>query len=260
MSDFVRSYAKTIVFFGIIGLIGGFFVGLYTLRQYPDSIIAELEGEIAAAGLGDFPIDIIVAITTAIQSAIYGAVFGLIGIIIARKIGLWRDECDIRAIPLLAAIFIAIVGGLLMIFADTLYFMEEFPAIAESYATKPTIIYLLACATYGAVIEEVMLRLFAMSLVAWVLWKIFEKDENEPSTALLIAANIVSSLLFAIGHLPMNILLFGDSPLIIARCILLNGVIGLGFGWLYRKFGLRYAMIAHGGCHIVSKLVWILFI
>ena len=32
------------------------------------------------------------------------------------------------------------------------------------------------------------------------------------------------------------------------------------FGWLYRKYGLRYAMIAHGGCHILSKLIWILFI
>ena len=37
-------------------------------------------------------------------------------------------------------------------------------------------------------------------------------------------------------------------------------VFGLAFGWLYRKYGLRYAMIAHGGCHVVSKLIWILFI
>ena len=41
---------------------------------------------------------------------------------------------------------------------------------------------------------------------------------------------------------------------------LLSGVFGLAFGWLYRKFGLRYAMIAHGGCHVVSKLIWILFV
>ena len=41
---------------------------------------------------------------------------------------------------------------------------------------------------------------------------------------------------------------------------LLNGGIGLLLGWLYRKYGLRYAMIAHAGCHLVSKLIWILFI
>ena len=39
-----------------------------------------------------------------------------------------------------------------------------------------------------------------------------------------------------------------------------NGGIGLLFGLLYRKYGLRYAMIAHGGCHVVSKLIWILFV
>jgi hypothetical protein len=52
----------------------------------------------------------------------------------------------------------------------------------------------------------------------------------------------------------------GASPLIIFRCLALNGGLGLLFGWLYRKHGLRYAMIAHGGCHIVSKLIWLLFI
>ena len=42
--------------------------------------------------------------------------------------------------------------------------------------------------------------------------------------------------------------------------VLLNGGFGLAFGWLYRRFGLRYAMIAHGGCHVVSKMIWLLFI
>ena len=44
----------------------------------------------------------------------------------------------------------------------------------------------------------------------------------------------------------------GLTPMIVLRRMLLNGVFGLAFGWLYRKFGLRYAMIAHGGCHVVS--------
>ena len=37
-------------------------------------------------------------------------------------------------------------------------------------------------------------------------------------------------------------------------------IVGLLFGWLYRKHGLQYAMIAHGGCHLISKLIWILFL
>ena len=77
---------------------------------------------------------------------------------------------------------------------------------------------------------------------------------------MLVAANVTSALLFAAGHLPANDMMFGLTPVIVLRCMLLNGVFGLAFGWLYRKFGLRYAMIAHGGCHVVSKLIWILFI
>ena len=55
-------------------------------------------------------------------------------------------------------------------------------------------------------------------------------------------------------------MMFGLTPMIVLRCMLLNGGFGLAFGWLYRKHGLRYAMIAHGGCHVASKLIWILFI
>lgn len=130
----------------------------------------------------------------------------------------------------------------------------------DSYTTKPTVSYVLATVTYGAVIEEVMLRLFWMSLVAFILHKLFDRKHDQPTTAILIVANVVSALLFAAGHLPATEILLGLSPMIVFRCFLLNGGLGLLFGWLYRKFGLRYAMIAHGGCHVVSKLIWILFI
>lgn len=104
------------------------------------------------------------------------------------------------------------------------------------------------------------MRLFVMSLVAFVLHLLFERKRMEVSTAVLVAANIISALLFAAGHLPANEMMFGLTPVIILRCILLNGAFALCFGWLYRKYGLRYAMIAHGGCHVVSKLIWILFL
>nr|MBE6545020.1 CPBP family intramembrane metalloprotease [Oscillospiraceae bacterium] len=130
----------------------------------------------------------------------------------------------------------------------------------NSYAAKPTIPYLLATVTYGAIIEEVMLRLFWMSLIAFLLHKLFGKKHNKPTVVILIVANVVASILFAAGHLPANASLFGLTPMIIVRCFLLNGGLGLLFGRLYRKYGLRYSMIAHGGCHIVSKLIWILFI
>ena len=52
----------------------------------------------------------------------------------------------------------------------------------------------------------------------------------------------------------------GLNPVIIFRCFLLNGGAGLLFGRLYRKYGIHYAMLGHALAHVVSKLIWILFV
>ena len=260
MKKFIKTYWKTLLFFGVIGLVGGFFVGLYVLESYPAEIQQQLIAEVEKAGISGISVDILLAIVTAMQSLGYGVILGGVGIYLAKQIGLWKDEKTITKEPLIAALIIAFIGGLVLILPDILWFGKQLQAIMDTYAAKPTIPYLLATVTYGAVIEEVLLRLFAMSLVAFILHKIFGKKEGKPSATLLMVANIVAAALFAVGHLPTNFALFGSSFLVVFRCLLLNGVFGLAFGWLYRKYGLRYAMIAHGGCHIVSKLIWILFI
>ena len=260
IKDFIKSYWKTLLFFGLVGLVGGFFVGLYLLDSYPAEMKQQLIDELAKAGLRDVPADITIGIITAIQSLGYGVILGALGIILAKRVGLWRDERGITKKPLFISLVISVIGGLALIIPDILFFGRHSTAIMESYATKPTAAYLVATVTYGGIIEEVMLRLFTMSLVAFILYKLFGKGADKPSTAILIAANLIAALLFAAGHLPGTFILLGSSPMIIARCFLLNGGFGLLFGYLYRKYGLRYAMIAHAGCHIVSKLIWILFI
>lgn len=252
MKNLVKAYWKTLLFFVVVGLVGGFFVGLYMLDSYPE----ELCQQAAEQGLND----VLIGLITAVQSAGYGLVLGALGILLGKKVGLWRGERHIARGPLLAALAISVIGGLALILPDLLIFGKYEPVLLDAYAAKPTIPYLLATVTYGAVIEEVMLRLFMMSLTAWVLHLLFERKHETVSTPVLIAANVVSALLFAAGHLPANDMLFGLTPVIVLRCFLLNGGFGLAFGWLYRKFGLRYAMIAHGGCHVVSKLIWMLFI
>ena len=252
MKAFVKNYWKTLLFFAVVGLIGGYTVGLYQLESYP----AEVKQELYAQGLNDT----LLGLVTALQSAGYGLILGGAGIWLGKKVGLWKDERHITKKPLLAALIISVVGGLALILPDLMFFGKYEQALLDVYAVKPTIPYLLATVTYGAVIEEVMLRLFMMSLAAFVLHLVFERKRETVSTAVLVAANVISALLFAAGHLPANDMMFGLTPMIVIRCILLNGVFGLVFGWLYRRFGLRYAMIAHGGCHVVSKLIWILFI
>ena len=260
MKQFIRSYWKTLLFFAIAGIIGGFFTGIYILDSYPPKMQQQLLDELTAGGLGGLPPDIIIGVITAMQAAGYGIFLGAAGIWLGKTTGLWKGEKKITKKPLTASFIVAVVGGSVLILSDLIFFGNHSQLIMDSYSVKPTIPYLIASVIYGGVIEEVMLRLFWMTLVAFILWKMFDRKNECPSMWVLITANIIAAILFAAGHLPATAAMLGLSPIIVFRCFLLNGGMGLMFGWLYRKYGLRYSMIAHGGCHIVSKLIWILFV
>lgn len=252
MQAFIQKYWKTLLFFGLVGLVGGFFTGIYLMDSYPPQI----QQEVLSQGITKT----ILGLVSAVQSAGYGIVLGAVGIFLGKKTGLWKDEKTIKKNPLIIATVISVVGGLGLILPDILFFGKYSEAILNSYAVKPTIPYMLASVLYGGVIEEVMLRLFTMSLIALLLHKLLGKKNEKPTVGILIASNVIAALLFAAGHLPATAMLMGITPMILFRCFLLNGGFGLLFGFLYRKYGLRYAMLAHGGCHVVSKLIWILFI
>lgn len=252
MKVFIRKYWKTLLFFALVGLTGGFFTGLYLLDSYP----VHIQQEILSQGITPA----VLGLVTSVQSAGYGLVLGAIGIILGKKTGLWKDETAITKKPLMITIVISVIGGLALILPDILFFGKYSQVIMDSYAVKPTVPYMIAAVLYGGVIEEVMLRLFMLSLIAFILQKIFAREKELPTTGILIVANVIAALLFAAGHLPATAILMGITPMILLRCFLLNGGFGLLFGWLYRKYGLRYAMLAHGGCHVISKLIWILFI
>jgi len=77
----------------------------------------------------------------------------------------------------------------------------------------------------------------------------------------LVVANVLAAVIFAAGHLPATINIFGSlTPLLIFRCFLLNGSFGIVFGWLYQKYGIQYAMLGHMGFHIVSKVIWLVLV
>ena len=259
MIPFLRSYWKTLLFFTLAGVVGGYFTGLYQLDVYPADLQQQLVDELLAAGLGGLPIRTALGLITALQSAGYGLVLGALGILFSKRVGLWREAQGIQGGALFRALGVGVIGGLVMIYADTLFFGRYSEAIMDSYATKPNLVTFLASVIYGGVIEEIMLRLFFLSLIALVISYLCGK-KGESTTAILVWANVLSALLFAAGHLPATKILLGLSPLIVARCFLLNGGIGLLFGRLYRKQGIGYAMVAHATCHVVSKTIWLLFL
>ena len=84
MKKFISTYWEHILFFTVIGLVGGFATGLYSY----DSLSADLLGQLTAQGITR-PI---LAMITAIQSAGYGLFLGSIGIVLSKKIGLWKED------------------------------------------------------------------------------------------------------------------------------------------------------------------------
>ena len=230
-----------------VALIAGYFVTVYQLEMLDEAILAP-----ALEQLGS--VWILIAISM-VQTVGYAAVCGFFGCLLANSLGLWKP-IRFEKEQLLKALLYSVLGGIIFSL-DKWTFGRWIPEVGASYEAPITVNNWLGSVLYGGVVEELMLRLFFMSLLAWLIWKIFFRQAERVPVKVLIAANVVAALLFAAGHLPATWVLFGElTPMILLRCFLLNGSFGLLFGYLYRKFGIQYAMVSHAMFHIVSKLIW----
>ncbi len=91
-----------------------------------------------------------------------------------------------------------------------------------------------------------------MTLLAWALWRLFQKRQDKPKPAFFVVAIFVSSLVFGIGHLPIAFILFPDATLALTLFVIVgNSAFGVIAGYLYWKKGLESAMIAHMLAHVV---------
>jgi membrane protease YdiL (CAAX protease family) len=136
-----------------------------------------------------------------------------------------------------------IVTAILITIGDKL-FSQYIPALSVVNGHIAIWKTLLA-ALYGGIAEEILMRLFVMSLFAWVIAKICKSIEPAKNAYIMWAAIILSAILFGLGHLPITSALTVITPLVVLRAIILNGIGGLVFGWLYWKKGLEYAIAAH---------------
>ncbi len=101
----------------------------------------------------------------------------------------------------------------------------------------------LLAAIYGGTTEEILMRLFLMSFFIWLSLKLFKRQEA--TRAAIIISIILAAVIFGLGHLPLTASLTNLTPLLIGRALVLNGIGGIVFGWLFWKKGLESAMIAH---------------
>ena len=109
----------------------------------------------------------------------------------------------------------------------------------------------LLASFYGGITEEIFLRLFFMTLVVWIIWKIVFKSHMKSPAYTFWIAILAAAVIFAIGHLPGVSGIWPLTTVVAVRVITLNGLAGIVFGYLYWKWGLEYAMLSHFCADIV---------
>jgi membrane protease YdiL (CAAX protease family) len=89
----------------------------------------------------------------------------------------------------------------------------------------------LLASFYGAIPEELLTRLGLMTLLVWIGTRLTRASVPRP--AVVWTAIVITALLFGAGHLPTTATVLSLTPLLIARALVLNGIGGIVFGWLY---------------------------
>jgi hypothetical protein len=233
----------------------------------------ELQSSALASADLPIPLSLLIVIQT-VQNAILFAIIIFFGMLLAKRIGLGTPILDsvsqgesasdkLRAI-LPTSIVLGVIAGLLIIGLDVFVFQSAMlnelgdKAEALSQTAHPAAWKGFLASFYGGIAEEIQLRLLVMSLIAWLGSFISKTSEGKPTAAIFWTANILAAVLFGLGHLPATANIIPLTPLVITRAVLLNGVGGVIFGWLYWKRGLESAMIAHFSADIVLHVLFAL--
>lgn len=108
----------------------------------------------------------------------------------------------------------------------------------------------LLASFYGGIGEETLCRLFLVSMLVWIGAKL--SRNTAPDAGIYWATIIIAALLFGAAHLPAAVKMgMMVTPLQIVRIVALNALVGIVCGWLFWRYGLEHAMLAHFNADLV---------
>jgi Type II CAAX prenyl endopeptidase Rce1-like len=149
------------------------------------------------------------------------------------------------------AVLIGSAVAIVITASDLWIFLPRLPHLHQ-VGTPPVWAGFLG-AFYGAIDEELLLRLGAFSIVAWLLWRI-DPSPKGPGALVLWETNFVVAVLFGLAHLPATAQVLPLTPLVASRALVLNGLASLAFGYQYWRHGLEAAMITHFTTDIAADI------
>lgn len=224
-----------------------------------------LQGEILKTV--DLPLPLLLLISI-IQNTVLFGVLIFIGLKLTKITGLGlpilesyidKSSTDINLKSIFKiSVLLGVITGIVIIILDSLF--TKIGVDMADQVSFPLWQGFLA-SFYGGISEEILVRLFAMTLIAWIFSKLIRsKDKVTKNNFIIWLSIIIASLLFGLGHLPATAMITTLTPLVIFRALLLNGIGGVVFGWLYWKKGLESSMIAHFSADITLHVLFPLFI
>jgi hypothetical protein len=218
---------------------------------------------VGRAGLGASPIPLpLLVLLTFLQNGLLLALLIAVGMLLAERVGLrmpllsaWTrgERLPVRPV-VLPGVLLGAAAGVLLVAMEALLFLRELPPAMLSLFGIPLWKRLLAGVLYGGINEEVLMRLFLVSLMAWLLGKFWRTPEGRPAGGAFWSAIILVALVFGLGHLPATATMAPLTPVLVTRALLLNGVAGVAFGYLYWRHGLEAAMVGHAATHLVLQM------
>jgi len=193
------------------------------------------------------------------QSIIIFSIVTFLGLLLAPRAGFSLPELESKKgwkelVPiLLPSVIWGVLCGILIVLGDFILQKLSVSLFTEEMHTPVWVAFIASF--YGGIAEEVLMRLFLVSFIAWLASKFRKTEDGMPTNGGVWSAIIIASVLFGLGHLPFTGALTEITTVIVVRAIVLNGIGGVIFGWLYWKKGLVSAMIAHFSTDIVLHVV-----
>jgi hypothetical protein len=214
--------------------------------------------------LGSLPTTGLYALLLA-QPAVLLLVLTAVGVALAQRAGLrsliadaargervrlasGRETVRLAGVTVIAALLVLVVDA-----AIARAFPDAFAGVPPATAVPLTA--RVGALLYGAVAEELMLRLGVMTLLVAAGRGLLPATFARTPGAVVRPAIVVSAVLFGLLHVPA---LAGVAPLtfpLVARTIVLNAALGLLFGFAFWRYALEYAMLSHALVHVVFGLV-----
>lgn len=199
-------------------------------------------------------------VASAVQGAVLVLIAALVGASLAPRVGLASPTAYAIASrgnvlnALKPQVVPGLVGGALgaiVILGFYAFAPESLKAIQPS-TPLPLVVRVL----YGGITEEVLVRWGLMTVLVWVACRVLMSGLQKPSAGIIWGAIAISALVFGLSHLPsVAQSLSGLTPYLAAYITLGNAFFGVIAGYLFWRYGLEAAAIAHVSAHVLAFII-----